>query len=134
MKTIAFGIVATALIGLTGCGSAATTGGGPAKGDQISIDRFMAPVSLKQGEEKEESLKVSRGKNASDTVGISFSDDKKGLTFTPSTFDIKGSDNEGKFKIKAADDADLDVHTVTVTGKTKGEPAKMTFEVKVSKK
>ena len=134
MKTIAFGIVAMALVGLTGCGSATTTGGGPAKEDQLKIDPFLAPVSLKQGEEKEETLKIKRGKNNSDTVAITFSDNKKGLTFTPDTLEIKGSDNEGKFKVKAANDADIDTHTVTVTGKTKGEPPTMTFEVKVSKK
>ncbi len=73
-------------------------------------------TSLKQGEAKEVSIGVHRGKNFVEDVSLRFMDLPKGLTIEPANPMIRASDKDAKVTIKAAPDAPLGDFTIKVIG------------------
>jgi uncharacterized membrane protein len=146
MKRIYLSIGGLLLVSLIGCTGSGTPGGGssgsntskPLVGtadDNFTLDTPNLATSLKQGEVKEITISIKRGKNFGEDVKLTFSDPPKGVSFEPAAPMIKAGDSEAKVKIKAADDAALDKHTITVTGKpTKGAEAANKFDIKIDKK
>jgi len=146
MKRIYLGISGLILIGLIGCSGSGTPGGGGTGSsttkamvgtadDNFTLDTPTLATNLKQGETKEVTIGIKRGKNFGEDVKLKFSDPPKGVTFEPNEPMIKVGDSEAKVKVKVADDAALDKHTITVTGHpTKGADAANKFDLNISKK
>jgi hypothetical protein len=92
-------------------------------------------TSLKQGETKETSISIKKGKNFDQDVTLKFAEPPTGVTFDPASPVIKHGDTEVKFKIVAKDDAAVGDFTIKVTGHpTKGGDAEKDFKLKVEKK
>jgi hypothetical protein len=100
--------------------------------------RLEAPAmatSIKQGESKTVTLKISRGKNFAQDVNLEFSDAPHGVTITPASRTFKTGASELQLTIEAAKDAAIGKHTISVTGKpaTSGESTSVTFDIEVKK-
>ncbi len=131
-----------ALVAVTGCDKG--TPGGPGAVDPAAkkplygqatdtFDLSVAAVStsLKQGDAKEGSIGIKRGKNFDQDVTLTFAGLPKGLTIEPASLVIKHGDTDAKYTVKAGDDAPVGDFTVKVTGHpTKGGDA--TNELKVT--
>jgi uncharacterized membrane protein len=145
--------VAAALVALVGC-NPGTTGGPGADKDKdkkgrvekaedklrqaedtfnLSVPTFS--TKIKQGESKEVTVGISRGKNFDEDVTLSFDNLPKGVTVEPAKATIKHGDKEAKLTFKAADDAALGDFTVKVTGHPqKGGDATNDLKLTVQKK
>jgi len=156
MKRVFVALAGLALVGLVGCGGGGTTGGpGADKAKQQEKDsavkkgenrvrqaedtfNLTAPslaTSLKQGETKEVTIGVSRGKNFEQDVSLKLDGLPKGVTAEPAAPAIKHGDADVKVRLKAADDAALGDFTVKVIGHpTKGADATNEFKLTVAKK
>ncbi len=146
MKRSFTGLLAMALVAVTGCNQG--TPGGPGAADPTAKkplygqanDTFHLSVptlstTLKQGETKEGSIGIKRGKNFDEDVTLTFADVPKGVTLDPASPVIKHGDTEAKFTLKGADDASLGDFTVKVTGHpTKGGDASHEFKLTVAQK
>jgi hypothetical protein len=100
--------------------------------------RLQAPAtstSIKQGEMKTVTLKMSRGKNFDQDVNLEFTDAPRGVTISPASRAFKASATELQVTIEAAKDAAIGKHAVMVTGKpvTSGASASVTFDIDVKK-
>jgi hypothetical protein len=143
MKTVMISLSFATLLALVGCnsnssGSSPNPKNPPDKPSEtkFSVNNVTGPT-LKQGEAKTIKVTLSRQKDFSDDVKITFDDNKKGLVFDPAASEIKGSDKEADVKINAKDDAELGEHTVTLhatPSKAGAQAAKQEFQVKVEKK
>jgi uncharacterized membrane protein len=135
----------TALVGVAliaiGCNQSSPPGGPgankqqPAVGQGDNTFKLNAPVtetSIKQGETKEATLSISRGKNFTEDVKVEFSELPKGVTIMPATPSIKASDKDAKLTIEAAKDAALGHHVITVWGTpTQGEKTSVSLKIEV---
>jgi hypothetical protein len=127
-------LAAAALVAFVGCNSGTTGGPGADKDKETkgrlekaedrvrqAEDTFNLSVptfstKIKQGEAKEVTVGISRGKNFDEDVALSFDNLPKGVTVEPAGATIKHGDKDAKLTIKAADDAALGDFTVKVTG------------------
>jgi len=156
MKRTFVTLAALALVGLVGCNGAGTTGGpgadkakqqqkdSPVKRAEDSVgqaeDTFSLSVptlstSIKQGETKEVTIGIRRGKNFDQDVSLKLDALPKGVTAEPAAPAIKAGDSDAKVRLKAADDAALGDFTVKVIGHpTKGADATNEFKLTVAKK
>ena len=135
------GLVAVGLIAASGCNSG--TPGGPGAADSSAKkplygeakDTFNLSVpalstSLKQGDSKEATISIKRGKNFDQDVTLTFAELPKGVTVEPASPVIKHGDAEVKFTFKAVDAATLGDFTVKLTGHpTKGSDALHDFKL-----
>jgi hypothetical protein len=153
MKNLHVGLVAMALVALNGCSQgtpggpgaattpskpAATTAQKPVIGMAEETFTLSVPTlstHLTQGETKNASIGVTRGKNFDEDVTLKFDGVPKGITIDPASHIIKHGDTEAKLSFEAADDAALGEFTVKVTGHpTKGADAKTEFKLTIAKK
>jgi len=145
MKRICAGICGLLLLSLVGCSGGGTSGGqttaakdgnpiGQGEGTfKLSVP--MTSTSLKQGEVKEVTIGIDKGKNFSEDVELTFTGQPNGVSFEPAKATLKASEKEVKVKVKAAEMAAEGKHTITVTGKpSKGAEAASKFDITVEKK
>jgi hypothetical protein len=99
--------------------------------------KIEAPGSatLKQGEQKKETITIDRGKELKEDITVKVATEAKGVTVTPAAHTIKASDADTKFDVTvvAAADAAIGKHDVDVSATTGEGPAtstKFTVEVK----
>ena len=105
------------------------------KKDTFTLSVPFWTTALKQGETKGFSISISRDKTFNQDVAVKFEGLPKGITVEPSTGGIKNGETEGKFSLKAADDAPVGDFVVKVMGHpTKGADASHDFKFSVAKK
>jgi uncharacterized membrane protein len=95
----------------------------------LSVPTFS--TKLKQGESKEVTIGIKRGKNFGQDVTLKLSGLPDGVSVEPSEPVIKKGDKDVKLTFKAADDAALGDFTVKVTGHPE-EGGDATNEVKLT--
>ncbi|MBS0204113.1 MAG: hypothetical protein JSS49_14500 [Planctomycetes bacterium] len=154
MKTFQLGLVLLALAVISGCtentvggpgvsspppgNSTSTTAKRPDYGQPEETFTLLVPLlstQMKQGETKEASVGVSRGKNFDEDVTLKFDELPAGVTITPASTVIKHGDSETKIAIRAMDDAALGDFTIKVVGHpTMGADATSMFKLTVKEK
>ncbi len=147
MKSLLTGLLATALVALTGCSRGTPGGEGvtttpphkpPVYGEADNTFNLSAPrlsTTLHQGETKDVSIGIERGKNFDQDVALRVSEGPTGVTIEPASPTIKHGETGAKLTLKAADDASLGDFTVKVIGHpTKGADATIDFKMTVAKK
>jgi len=144
MKRSFAGLVGIALVAFTGCNPGTPGGPGapdkdgkkPLYGQAENTFNLSAPgLSMKQGETKEVSIGIKRGKNLDEDVTVTLADMPKGVSFDTDNSVIKRGDTEAKFTFKAGDEAAVGDFTVKVTGHpTKGSDSASEFKLTVVKK
>ncbi len=99
----------------------------------LSVPTFS--TKIKQGESKQITIGISRGKNFNQDVALKLDGLPKGVTVEPADPAIKHGDTEAKLMFKVADDAALGDFTVKVTGHPdKGGDATNELKLTVQKK
>ena len=151
MKKICVGIAALLIAGLLGCNGSGTPGGPGAttnsnvtatskpivgeKDDTFTLDTPTLATTLKQGEAKQVTIGIKRGKNFNEDVVLKFEGLPQGVSVDPLIPTIKHGDPEAKLNVKADEKAALGDFTVKVTGKpTKGADAVNEFKITVKGK
>jgi len=147
MKSSFAGLVALVPIVLAGCGQVSTPGGPgvttppkkqPAYGEAEKTFNLSVPrmsTSLHQGETKEVSIGIERGKNFEGDVTLTFADGPEGVSIGSASPIIKHGDTAAKVTLKATADASLGDFTVKVTGHpTQGSDATSELKITVAKK
>ena len=146
MKSSFAGLLALALVTLTGCNQGTPGGPGvtnppqkqPVYGEADKTFKLSVPLmstTLHQGETKEVAVGIKRGKNFEGDVTLKFADGPEGVTIESASPIIKHGDTEAKVTLKATADASLGDFTVKVTGHpTKGADATNEFKITVAKK
>jgi uncharacterized membrane protein len=146
MKKICVGIAALLVAGLIGCTGSGTPGGPGASSstnkpmvglneDTFTLDTPALATSLKQGEAKQISIGIKRGKNFKEDVVLKFEGMPPDVSVDPLIPTIKHGDTEAKVTVKAGDKAAVGDFTVKVTGKpTKGPDAINEFKITVKEK
>ncbi len=147
MKSFVTGLLAAVLIASVGCQGRGTSGGPGATNQdnkKVSVGQAEASFSLstptfstklKQGEAKQVTLGIKRGKNFDQDVGLKFENLPQGVTIDPAAPTIKHGDDEAKVMVKAAPDAAVGDFTVKVVGHpTEGRDAANDLKVTVQKK
>ena len=148
MKRSSAGVLATVMgmVAFTGCSQAVPGGPGvttptqkpPAYGEVDRTFNLTVPhmsTTIHQGETKEVSIGIERGKNFEEDVTLEFADGPKGVTLTSANPVILHGGTEAKVILKATDDASLGDFTVKATGHpTKGGDATNQFKITVAKK
>src|SRR5438105_8450063 len=124
MKKLLAGFLCTALAMSFGCNENKSTPGGPGastpgkagRDTSFTINPPSTTTSIKQGDDKEVTIAINRGKDFKQDVKISLSTEQKGITVTPDPAELKASDKatELKFHVKADKDAAIGEHTITV--------------------
>jgi hypothetical protein len=100
----------------------------------LSVPGGLTNTHIKQGESKTIKIGASKGENFQEDVTLKFEGLPKGVT-VEGTPVIKASDKDVQVTLKAAPDAAVGDHEVTVWGEVKGaEPAKNSFKLTVDKK
>jgi uncharacterized membrane protein len=136
-------VAALGSFALVGCGTGTPGGPGTKKDGTVAgpaEDTFTLSVptlstSVKQGETKQITIGIKRGKNFSQDVALKFDGLPKGVTMDPASPDIKAGEEEAKVNVKASDEAAIGDFTVKVVGHPKtGTDASNEFKVSVSKK
>src|SRR5262245_26023667 len=116
MKSLCVGLLVAAVAIFTGCNFKSTSGGpGATDSSSNSKPQFGQPENsfklsppnlatrLKQGENKEVTISINRGKNFDQDVTLKFEGLPDGVTIDPSSPTIKHGDKEAKVTVKAAD-------------------------------
>ena len=146
MKTTIAGLLALALVTVTGCNQGTPGGSGvtsppqkqPAYGEAEKTFKLSVPrmsTTLHQGETKEVAIGIERGKNFEGDVTLTFADGPEGVTIESASPIIKHGDTEAKVTLKATADASLGDFTVKMTGHpTEGPDATSEFKLTVAKK
>lgn len=145
MKHLLATVACAAVFAFTGCDKGTPGGAGatnPSKGTQLgqkeesfSLSPPTLATRLKQGETREATIGIKRGKNFDEDVTIRFENLPNGITLDPASSVIKHGDKETKVMIKAADDAAIGDHTITMKGHAKeGPEATNELKITVSKK
>jgi len=145
MKRICAGLCGLLLVSLVGCSGGGTSGGqttaakdGNIMGQGEGTFKLNVPAtstSLKQGETKDVTISIDKGKNFSEDVDLTFTGQPQGVSFEPAKATLKASEKEVHVKVKAADMAAEGKHTITVTGKpAKGAEAVNKFDINIDKK
>jgi hypothetical protein len=91
-------------------------------------------TDVKQGQQKEVSIKVSRDRNFAEDVKLTFKADE-GITVEPSSHTVKASDADTTVKavVKVANTAKVGDHKIDVmAAPTAGKPTSQSFTVKVA--
>jgi hypothetical protein len=140
-RLLAFGAFA-----LAGCNQGTPGGPGitnpphkqPVYGENDNTFNLSVPhtsTTLHQGETKEASIGIARGKNFDGDVELTFAEGPKGVILGSPSPMIKHGDTDAKVTLKAAPDASLGEFTIKVTGHpTTGADATSEFKVTVAKK
>ena len=140
------GLLLMAIVACSGCSQAVPGGPGvtkppqrqPAYGEADNTFNLSVPhtsTTLHQGEAKEVTIGIDRGKNFDEDVTLTFADGPKGVTLDSVNPVIMHGETEAKVTIKATADASLGDFTVKVTGHpTKGADATNEIRVTVDKK
>jgi len=103
--------------------------------DTFTLSAPKLATKLKQGESKEVTIGITRGKNLDQDVALKFDGVPTGVTLDPASPTIKHGDTEAKVTVKAAADATVGEFTVKVLGKPgKGPEATKEFTLTVAKK
>jgi len=148
MKRLVAGFVAVGLVALIGCNNSSTPGGPGAGGgtpnskpligqadNTFTLSPPTLSTSLKQGEAKNVTIGIKRGKDLDEDVTLKLDGLPNGVTAEPASPMIKHGDKEVVISLKAADDAALGDHTIKVSGKpTKGTEAMSEFKITVKQK
>jgi len=146
MKSSFAGLLALALVTLSGCNEGTPGGSGitspkqhqPAYGEAENTFKLSVPrmsTTLHQGETKEVTIGIDRGKNFEGDVTLKFADGPEGVTIESASPIIKHGDTEAKITLKATADASLGDFTVKVTGHpTMGPDATSDYKINVAKK
>ncbi len=147
MKSALTGLLATALVALTGCNQGTPGGQGvttnpphkpPAYGEADNTFNLSMPrmsTTLHQGETKDVSIGIERGTNFDGDVTLAFADGPQGVTLNSANPVIKHGDTQAKVTLKARDDASLGDFTIKVTGHpSKGADATNLLKITVAKK
>jgi hypothetical protein len=155
MKRMLVAAAVVALVGIVGCNNGTPGGPGADKArkqekesnakklrdkvsqpeDTFSLSVPTLGVKLKQGESKNVTIGITRGKNFDQDVTLKFEGLPKGVSADPASPAIKHGDKEAKVMFKAADDAALGDFNVTVIGHpTTGPDATSEFKLTVAKK
>ena len=101
----------------------------------FSIDVPNLSTKLDQGESKNVAISARRGKNFDQDVKLSFQNVPTGVTIDPPNPTIARGDTETKITVKAANDAPVGEHTITVTAQpTTGAAATNEFHITIRKK
>ncbi len=134
------------MVACAGCSQAIPGGPGvtkppqrqPAYGEADNTFNLSVPhmsTTLHQGESKEVSIGIDRGKNFDEDVTLTFADGPKGVTLDSAEPVIMHGATEAKVMLKATSDASLGDFTVKLTGHpTKGGDATNEFKITVAKK
>ena len=146
MKSSFAGLLALALVALTGCNEGTPGGSGvtnppkkqPAYGEAEKTFKLSVPrlsTTLRQGETKEVAVGIERGKNFEGDVTLEFANGPEGVTIASASPIIKHGDSEAKVTLKAKADASLGDFTVKVTGHpATGPDATSELKITVAKK
>ncbi len=146
MKSSFAGLLALALFALSGCNEGMPGGSGitsphqkqPAYGEAENTFKLSVPrmsTTLHQGETKEVTIGIDRGKNFEGDVTLKFAEGPEGVTIESASPIIKHGDTEAKVTLKATADASLGDFTVKVTGHpTMGPDATSEYKINVAKK
>lgn len=106
-----------------------------AKKDSFTLNAPFWTTALKQGETRAVTIGISRDKRFDQDVTLKINDLPKGMTAEPGSVVIKAGEKEGKFSLKAADDAALGDFAITMTGHpTKGADSTNRFKFTVARK
>jgi uncharacterized membrane protein len=145
MKTLSAVLMMVGLMAFLGCNQ--TPPGGPGATDKgkngvrvttgensFRVSLPSGSTTVKQGEDKNVTISISRGKNFDQDVKLSLSGMPKGVSTSPLSPVIKHGDKDVTISIKAAPEAALGEHTITVTATpTTGEPTSGEFKIDVKK-
>jgi len=153
MKSTLVTMALAALVAVVGCNKGTTGGAGAdkEKENKSKVDRLkevvrqpedsfkltvpLLSVKVKQGESKEVTIGIKRGKNFDEDVALKLEGLPKGVTAEPAEPAIKHGDKDVKLTVKAADDASLGDFTVKLTGHPeKGGDATNEFKLTVGAK
>ncbi len=155
MKNIFLATAVLALIGLVGCNNGTPGGPGVDKAktqeknstvsraehgvrqaeDTFTLNPPHLSTKIKQGEAKEVTIGIKRGKNFDQDVALKLEGLPSGVTADPASPTIKKSETEAKINLKAANDAAVGDFTVKVTGHpSQGADATNEFKLTVAKK
>jgi len=145
MKMTLTAVALAALVAFSGCDKGTSGGpgatkdkkGGTVKQEENSFSMSTPTLStkLKQGETKEVTVGIKRGKNFDQDVALKFDNVPAGVTIEPKEATIKKGDENAKVSVKAADDAAIGDFTVNVVGHpAKGDDAKSELKITVDKK
>jgi hypothetical protein len=106
-----------------------------AKRDSFTLNAPFWTTALKQGETRIVTIGISRDKRFDQDVTLKINDLPKGVTAEPASVVIKAGEKEGKLSLKAADDAPLGDHAITMTGHpSKGADSTNQFKFTVARK
>jgi hypothetical protein len=142
MKKLVGAFLCMALAVSFGCNNKSAPGGpgagGTGKAARDDSFTFTVPsttTTLKQGEAKDITIAVKRGKDFKQDVTLAATSEGKGVTVTPNPAELKASDSvtDLKFHVEAAKDAAIGEHKVTVKATPQtGSATEKTFNVKVT--
>jgi len=127
MKRFLGTLTLMSLMAVVGCGDKSKPGGPgttgtdknqPAVGQGDNTFTLDVPnsVSLKQGESKEESITIKRGKNFDQDVALKFDNLPAGVTVTPADAMLRKSEEKALIRVVAAADAAIGDFTVKIRG------------------
>jgi uncharacterized membrane protein len=146
MKTMWVSLAIVGCVAFSGCNTNSTPGGPGAttpgnnppiglKDGTFELNPPKMATTLKQGESKNVSIGIKRGKNFDEDVTLSFDKPPAGVTIEPASPVIKHGEDKVDISIKAAADAAEGDFTVKVTGHPqKGPDASVDLKIKVEKK
>jgi len=146
MKKLLAGCLAVAVVAFTGCSASSSKTGGVTSnaGGPGSVVKqpegtweldTPSSVKVKQGDDREISFGIKKGKNVDADVALSFHDAPKGISFDPANPTIKHGEGKVDVKMKVAADAATGDFDINVTGHPdKGADAHGKFKVTVDKK
>ncbi len=150
MRALLATLATAGLLTLAGCtgtpggpGVPSTAGTGSSPKFQIGPEENTFRISagpifgegIKQGEQKVDSISISRGKNFDQDVTLKFENVPSGVSVSPASPVIKKSENKVEITLKATDEAALGTHTIKVLGHpSTGADATADLKVTVHKK
>ena|SRR5438552_3660260 len=146
MRKLTAVLVCTALAVSFGCNQNKSAPGGPGapgsttrgagKADTFTVNPPSGTTDIKQGQSKEITISVNRGRDFKQNVKLTINTDAKGVMIKPETAELKASDTATslKFTLEASKDAATGEHTVTVkaTPETAGESTQSSFKINVT--
>ncbi|MFB3894217.1 MAG: hypothetical protein ACE15C_19605 [Phycisphaerae bacterium] len=130
MRTVVATVLAFGLVGAYGCTS--PQGGGPGTDEGFKIAVPLLPTSIKQGEVKDVSVSLQRGKYFKQDVKVDISA-SKGISVAPSEVTVKAEDKpQVPFRVTVPKDAALGEYLIYMKGTPQtGQPTSMNMKVKV---
>jgi hypothetical protein len=145
MKRLVTTFLCTALAVSLGCTPNKSAPGGPqapgshtassGSADNFKISAPSGTTDVKQGQTKELTISINRGRDFKQNVKLTLSTDAKGITIKPDNTEIMGTDNSTSktFTLQAAPDAPAGEYKVTVKGTpATGTPTETSFTIKVT--